>query len=70
MSKVNKDKRCRIIISMNMDDVIRASRRGSREAEQDVKGPGFHSVTRVHTSKKTYTRKDKQKHSPGTEIKN
>lgn len=55
---------------MNMDDVIRASRRGSREAEQDVKGPGFHSVTRVHTSKKTYTRKDKQKHSPGTEIKN
>ena len=51
-----------------MDDVIRASRCGSREAEREIKGPGFHSVTRVHTSKKTYTRKDKHKQSLETDI--
>ena len=53
---------------INMDDVIRASRCGSREAEREIKGPGFHSVTRVHTSKKTYTRKDKHKQSLETDI--
>ena len=41
----------------NLDDVIKAMRRGNREGEQDVLGPGFHSTNRVHRSKKTYTRK-------------
>jgi hypothetical protein len=45
----------------NLDDVIKAMRRGNREGEQDVLGPGFHSTNRVHRSKKTYTRKAKHK---------
>ena len=42
-----------------LDDVIKAMRRGNREGEQEVLGPGFHSMNRVHRSKKTYTRKIK-----------
>ena len=42
-------------------DAIKAMRRGSREAEQELLGPGFHSHDRVHRSKKTYTRKAKHK---------
>lgn len=42
-----------------LDDVIKAARKGSREAEQDLLGPGFHSHTHVHHSKKIYSRKDK-----------
>ena len=42
-------------------DVIKAMRRGQREAEQDLLGPGFHSYNRLHKSKKTYTRKTKHK---------
>lgn len=45
----------------NLDDVIKAMRRGSREAEKDLRGPGFHSTHAVHASKKTYTRKTKHK---------
>ena len=44
-----------------LDDVIKAMRRGNREGEQEVLGPGFHSTNRVHRSKKTYTRKIKHK---------
>ena len=40
-----------------LDDVIKAMRRGNREGQQEVLGPGFHSTNRVHRSKKTYTRK-------------
>ncbi len=47
----------------NLDDVIKAMRRGNREGEQEVLGPGFHSANRVHRSKKTYTRKAKHKGS-------
>ena len=46
---------------VNMDDVIKAMRRGNREGEQEVLGPGFHATNRVHRSKKTYTRKLKHK---------
>ena len=42
-------------------DAIKAMRRGGREAEQDLLGPGFHSVNKIHKSKKTYTRKKKHK---------
>lgn len=43
-------------------DAVKAMRRGGREAEQDLLGPGFHSLNRIHRSKKTYTRKAKHKH--------
>lgn len=45
----------------SLDDVIKAMRRGSREAEKEMLGPGFHSTRKVHASKKTYTRKSKHK---------
>ena len=42
-------------------DAIKAMRRGGREAEQELLGSGFHSVNKIHKSKKTYTRKKKHK---------
>lgn len=42
-------------------DVLKAMRRGNREAERELLGPGFHSFNRLHESKKTYTRKVKHK---------
>ena len=42
-------------------DAIKAMRRGNREAQQELLGPGFHSFNRLHKSKKTYTRKAKHK---------
>ena len=45
-------------------DAIKAMRRGSREGEQELLGPGFHSSSRIHQSKKTYTRKSKHKKDP------
>ena len=42
-------------------DVVKAMRRGNREAEMEILGPGFHSKDRAHKSKKTYTRKSKHK---------
>ena len=45
----------------NLDDIVKAMRRGNREGEQEVLGPGFHATSRVHRSKKTYTRKLKHK---------
>ena len=42
-------------------DAIKAMRRGGREAEMELLGPGFHSRNRVHKSEKIYTRKRKHK---------
>lgn len=42
-------------------DAIKAMRRGGREAELELFGPGFHSFHRLHKSKKDYTRKLKHK---------
>lgn len=42
-------------------DYVKAARKGSREAEMEMMGPGFHSRHAVHKSKKTYTRKQKHK---------
>ena len=42
-------------------DAVKAMRRGNREAEQEMLGPGFHSFSRPHKSKKEYTRKLKHK---------
>lgn len=44
-----------------LDDYMKAAKKGSREAEQELLGPGFHAVHRIHRSKKTYTRKTKHK---------
>ena len=42
-------------------DALKAMRRGNREGEQELLGPGFHASNRVHRSKKIYTRKAKHK---------
>ena len=42
-------------------EALKAMRRGNREGEQELLGPGFHTAHRVHRSKKTYTRKSKHK---------
>lgn len=49
--------------SFSLDDYVKAMRKGSREAEQELLGPGFHTPHRVHASVKIYNRK--QKHKPG-----
>ena len=46
-------------------DAIKAMRRGGREAEQELLGPGFHSFNRLHKSKKIYSRKKKHKGQTG-----
>ena len=61
----NKDEgmkkiRMKILQSMTLD-AIKAMRRGSREAEMEMLGPGFHSHDRVHKSDKVYSRKIKHK---------
>lgn len=57
-----KRKQGKILKVVNWD-AIKAMRRGEREAQQDLLGPGFHATTRPHRSKKTYTRKAKHKKS-------
>ena len=42
-------------------DAIKAMRRGGREAEMELLGPGFHSHSKIHKSDKIYTRKRKHK---------
>ncbi len=42
-------------------DAIKAMRRGGREAEMELLGPGFHSHNRIRKSDKVYTRKKKHK---------
>jgi hypothetical protein len=44
-------------------DAIKAMRRGGREAEMELLGPGFHSHNIIHKSDKIYTRKKKHKGS-------
>ena len=52
--------------SITLDDYIKAVKKGNREAEMELLGPGFHSNTKVHKSKKTYSRKEK--HSRGRQL--
>lgn len=47
--------------TINYLDAIKAMRRGNREAEQELFGPGFHSHNKIHKSEKIYTRKKKHK---------
>lgn len=56
-----KPRKKKIKRTITLDDYIKASRIGNREAEIELKGPGFHSTYRIHKSKKTYSRKFKHK---------
>ena len=56
MKKVTK----KILQPTNLD-AIKAMRRGGREAEMELLGPGFHSHDKIHNSNKIYTRKKKHK---------
>lgn len=44
-----------------VDDFMKANRKGSRDAEFDVKGPGFHSNTKSFKNQKKYDRKRDKK---------
>ena len=44
---------------ITLDDYIKAVKKGDREAEMKLLGPGFHSNTKIHKSKKLYSRKEK-----------
>lgn len=44
-----------------ISDVVKAMRRGQREAEMEILGPGFHAKTKPHKSKKIYSRKNNKK---------
>ena len=61
----NKDvemkKNRRKILQPTTLDAIKAMRRGGREAEMEMLGPGFHSHNKVHKSDKVYSRKIKHK---------
>lgn len=50
----------KILQAANLD-AIKAMRRGGREAEMEMLGPGFHSHNKIHKSVKIYTRKKKHK---------
>lgn len=56
MKKLKK----KILKTTNLD-AIKAMRRGGREAEMELLGPGFHSHNKVHKSEKIYSRKKKHK---------
>lgn len=43
--------------SFSLDDYVKAMRKGSREAEQELLGSGFHATRHVYASTKTYKRK-------------
>lgn len=55
-----KKNRMKLLQSTTLD-AIKAMRRGGREAEMELLGPGFHSHNRIHKSEKIYTRKKKHK---------
>lgn len=57
--KMKRIKR-KVVKGTNLD-AVKAMRRGNREAEQELLGPGFHSHNKIHRSEKLYTRKSKHK---------
>ena len=44
-----------------LSDAVKAMRKGNRESEFELLGPGFHSKHAIHKSEKNYTRKQKHK---------
>lgn len=59
-----KNKKIKKGSGLNLD-ALKAMRKGNREAQMELLGPGFHTFNQLHRSKKTYTRK--QKHKGGCE---
>ena len=57
--KYNKMKRNRKF--QPLSDAVKAMRKGNRESEFELLGPGFHSKHAIHKSEKNYTRKQKHK---------
>ena len=57
--KMKRIKR-KVVKGTNLD-AVKAMRRGNREAEQELLGPGFHSHNKIHRSEKLYSRKSKHK---------
>ena len=57
--KMKRIKR-KVVKGTNLD-AVKAMRRGNREAEMELLGPGFHSHNKIHKSEKLYTRKPKHK---------
>jgi hypothetical protein len=47
--------------SIGLEDYIKAMKKGNREAQQEMLGPGFHSFNSIHKSSKLYSRKKKHK---------
>ena len=60
LKDISDMKKIKKTLSMTLD-AIKAMRRGGREAEMELLGPGFHANSRVHKSEKIYTRKVKHK---------
>ena len=58
-----KKRKNKIGKGISMEDYVKAARKGNREAEQELLGPGFHSSDRAHKSKKIYSRKEKYEES-------
>lgn len=56
MKKIKKAK-----TKIGMEDYMKAVRKADREAEMQLLGPGFHSMNRIHRSKKSYSRKEKHR---------
>ena len=56
MKRIRKSK-SRITI----DDFVKAMKKANREAEQQMLGPGFHSMFNDTASTEIYTRKNKHK---------
>lgn len=56
MKKIRKAK-----TTIGMDEYMKAVRKADREAEMQLLGPGFHSMNRIHRSKKSYSRKEKHR---------
>ena len=61
ISIMRKIKKAKTVIGM--DDYMKAVRKADREAEMQLLGPGFHSMNRIHRSKKSYSRKEKHRGS-------
>lgn len=45
----------------NIQDIIKATRKGNREAQFEIFGPGFHTFHKVVKSKKVYNRHNSKK---------
>ena len=56
--------------TITQKDILKAIRKGSRDAEFELLGPGFHSKTKVAKSKKVYNRKKQKQYEKSNRIYN